>query len=42
VGHGPPIRLTTGTLARAEITTRTRRPIDLVLPNIKRLTGLGG
>jgi HlyD family secretion protein len=42
VGHGPPTRLTTGTLARAEITTRTRRPIDLVLPNIKRLTGLGG
>jgi HlyD family secretion protein len=40
VGHGPPVRLTTGTLVRAEITTRTRRPIDLVLPNIKRLTGL--
>jgi HlyD family secretion protein len=42
VGHGPPIHLTTGTLVRAEITTRTRRPIDLVLPNIKRLTGLAG
>jgi HlyD family secretion protein len=42
VGHGPPARLTTGTLVRAEITTRTRRPIDLVLPNIKRLTGLAG
>jgi HlyD family secretion protein len=42
VGHGPPLRLTTGTLMRAEITTRTRRPIDLVLPNIKRLTGLAG
>ena len=42
VGHGPPIHLTTGTLVRAEITTRTRRPIDLVLPNIKRLTGIGG
>jgi HlyD family secretion protein len=41
-GHGPPARLTTGTLIRAEITTRERRPIDLVLPNIKRLTGLGG
>jgi HlyD family secretion protein len=40
VGLGPPVRLTTGTLVRAEITTRTRRPIDLVLPNIKRLTGL--
>ena len=31
-GHGPPTRLTTGTLMRAEITTRERRPIDLVLP----------
>jgi HlyD family secretion protein len=42
VGSGPPIHLTTGTLIRAEITTQVRRPIDLVLPNIKRLTGLGG
>jgi HlyD family secretion protein len=41
-GRGPQTRLTTGTLIRAEITTRERRPIDLVLPNIKRLTGLGG
>jgi HlyD family secretion protein len=41
-GRGPSIRLTTGTLIRAEITTRERRPIDLVLPNIKRVTGLGG
>jgi HlyD family secretion protein len=42
VGHGPPIRLTTGTLIRAEITTRLRRPIDLVLPSLKRWTGIGG
>jgi HlyD family secretion protein len=41
VGHGPPIHLTTGTLIRAEITTRVRRPIDLVVPNLKRLTGIG-
>ena len=41
-GRGPPTRLTTGTLIKAEVTTRERRPIDLVLPNIKRLTGLGG
>lgn len=41
-GRGPATRLTTGTLVRAEITTRTRRPIDLVLPNIKRVTGLSG
>jgi HlyD family secretion protein len=39
-GSGPPTHLTTGTLIRAEITTRERRPIDLVLPNLKRITGL--
>jgi HlyD family secretion protein len=39
VGTGPPIRLTTGTLTRAEITTRRQRPLDLVVPIIKRLTG---
>lgn len=39
VGAGPPIRLTTGTLTRAEITTRKQRPLDLVVPIIKRLTG---
>ena len=41
-GNGPPLRLTSGTLARAEITTRSSRPIDLVVPLIKRLTGIGG
>jgi HlyD family secretion protein len=42
VGKGPPIHLTSGTLTRAEVTTRRQRPLDLVLPLIKRLTGLDG
>jgi HlyD family secretion protein len=42
VGSGPPIRLTSGTLTRAEITTRMQRPLDLVVPLIKRLTGIDG
>jgi HlyD family secretion protein len=40
VGKGPSIRLTSGTLAKAEITTRERRPLDLVVPMLKRLTGV--
>jgi HlyD family secretion protein len=42
VGKGPPLRLTSGTLTRAEITTRMQRPLDLVVPLVKRLTGLDG
>jgi HlyD family secretion protein len=42
VGKGPDIRLTSGTLAQAEITTRNRRPLDLVVPVLKKLTGLDG
>jgi HlyD family secretion protein len=42
VGNGPPIHLTSGTLTRAEITTRKQRPIDLVIPLFKKLTGLDG
>ena len=42
VGKGPEISLTSGTLAQAEITTRNRRPLDLVIPLIKKLTGLDG
>lgn len=42
VGKGPPIRLTSGTLTRAEITTRRQRPIDLVVPLFRRLTGIDG
>jgi HlyD family secretion protein len=40
VGAGPPLRLTTGTLTRAEITTRKQRPLDLVVPMFKRWTGI--
>ena len=42
VGEGPVIRLTSGTLGRAEITTRRQRPLDLVIPLIKHLTGIDG
>lgn len=39
-GEGPPLRLSAGTLLRAEITTRRQRPIDLVFPAIRRISGL--
>jgi HlyD family secretion protein len=39
VGGGPSLKLTSGTLTRAEITTREQRPLDLVVPMLKRLTG---
>ena len=42
VGKGPPVRLTSGTLTRAEITTRRQRPLDLVVPLFKKLTGIDG
>ena len=42
VGSGPALRLTSGTLTRAEITTREQRPLDLVVPMFKRLTGIAG
>jgi HlyD family secretion protein len=42
VGSGPSIRLSSGTLTRAEITTRQQRPLDLVVPMLKRLTGIAG
>jgi HlyD family secretion protein len=42
VGQGPPMRLTSGTLTRAEITTRRQRPLDLVVPLLRRLTGIDG
>ena len=41
-GSGPPIHLTTGTLARAEVTTAEQPPIDLVIPIMRRLSGIGG
>jgi len=42
VGQGPDIHLTSGTLTRAEITTRRQRPLDLVIPLIRHLTGIDG
>ena len=42
VGNGPATHLTSGTLARAEITIRRQRPLDLVIPLIRHLTGLDG
>lgn len=41
-GKGPPVRLSSGTLTRAEVTTREQPPIDLVVPLMKRLSGVGG
>lgn len=40
VGAGPPIKLTSGTLTKAEITTRKQRPLDLVMPLLKKMTGV--
>jgi HlyD family secretion protein len=42
VGDGPNLRLTSGTLTRAEITTRRQRPLDLIIPLIRHLTGIDG
>jgi HlyD family secretion protein len=42
VGNGPNLRLTSGTLTRAEITTRHQRPLDLIIPLIRHLTGIDG
>ena len=42
VGSGPELKLTSGTLTRAEITTREQRPLELVVPMLKRLTGIAG
>jgi HlyD family secretion protein len=41
-GKGPPLQLSSGTLTRAEVTTREQPPIDLVIPLMKRLSGIGG
>lgn len=42
VGKGPNLHLTSGTLAHAEITTRHQRPLDLIIPLIRHLTGIDG
>ena len=38
--HGPPLAIQSGTLATAEITVATERPIGMVLPLFRRWTGL--
>ena len=38
--HGPPLGIQSGTLATAEITVATERPIGMVLPLFRRWTGL--
>lgn len=38
---GPETQIQSGTLCLATITVETRRPIDLVLPVLKRFTGVG-
>ena len=41
-GRGPPVLLTSGTTAAAEVTVRRQAPITLVLPLLRETTGLGG
>jgi HlyD family secretion protein len=38
-GRGPDLRITSGTLVHAEVVTRERRPLDLLLPLIRRVSG---
>jgi HlyD family secretion protein len=38
-GRGPAQRITSGTLVHAEVVTRERRPLDLLLPLIRRVSG---
>jgi len=40
-GKGPPIALSSGTTASAEVTVRTDAPIALVLPLLRQRTGIG-
>lgn len=37
---GPPVKIASGTLASANVSVATRRPIELVIPLVKRATGL--
>ena len=41
-GHGPPVTLSGGTTATAEVTVRTQAPITLLLPLLRERTGIGG
>lgn len=38
-GQGPPMRITAGTLTLAEVETEHRRPVDLLLPIARHLSG---
>ena len=37
---GPPVKIVSGTLASANVAVSTRRPIELVVPFVKQVTGL--
>jgi HlyD family secretion protein len=37
---GPPVRIQSGTLATANIEVHARRPIEMVLPLLRRATGI--
>ncbi len=39
-GEGPPVTLSSGTPVQAEVTTRERRPIELVIPALRKATHL--
>ena len=39
-GDGPPVRIQSGTPASARITVRTQRPIELVVPALRKLVSL--
>jgi len=41
-GNGPPITLSAGTTATAEVTVRSQAPITLLLPLLRGKTGIGG
>jgi HlyD family secretion protein len=41
-GRGPDQKISSGTLAHAEVVTRERRPIELLLPLLRRVSGAGG
>lgn len=41
-GGGAAIRLSSGTLARGEVTVRTQAPVELAIPLLRRVTGIDG
>ncbi len=41
-GRGPPLQITPGTLAHAEVFTRERHPWELILPLVRRVSGRQG